>query len=171
MRLVTMAAAVLPVLACTDSPFGADSWSEKHAGDYTLRWRVDGPALEVELEAPTAGYVAVGFDGGYLMQNADIILCCVTGKGAMARDDYGVAAESHQSDTVLGGTQDVSGVGGSESSGSTCVSFTIPMDSGDEWDKELTRGATCQVVLFTSAEGSDDFSSAPGGLVQTSIVI
>ena len=51
-------------------------------------------------------------------------------------------------------------MGGSESQGVTTVSFRIPYDSGDQYDRILVEGATYTFIFAYGADGADDFTSA-----------
>ena len=84
----------------------------------------------MELNGPTTGWVAVGFDLTQQMLNANIIIGYVVSGTPVIRDDWGVQATSHRDDTLLGGTSDVITDGGFEEGGSTEIHFTIPLNSG-----------------------------------------
>jgi hypothetical protein len=124
---------------------------EISASNITLQWKVVGSDLEVILSAPTTGWVSVGFDPSSRMQGANIILGKFDG-GLVVRDDYGTGPTVHAQDST---TQDVTGIDGTEQSGSTTVRFTIPLDSGDSQDKPLTQGQSYKVILAYGA--SDNF--------------
>lgn len=147
---------VLAAASCGDEPGGPSGdpqWMEKTVEGFTIAWLADDSTLAVELTAGTAGWVAVGFDPEFMMQDANIIIGYVAGGTATVRDDWGTGPTSHGADTVLGGTDDVTEPGGQESGGSTTVTFTIPLDSGDGYDRVLEHGSTISVIL---ARGSQD---------------
>ena len=134
-----------------------DGFNEVTAIEMTLRWRVTGETLEVELESPATGWVAVGFDPSSMMQDANFILAYVKDGEVSARDDFGTWLTSHQSDESLGGTMDVSDLSGDETDDGTTVRFTIPLDSGDEYDRPLRSGETYTVLMAYSE--ADDFQT------------
>ncbi|MBN1434754.1 hypothetical protein JW921_08345 [Candidatus Fermentibacterales bacterium] len=116
--------------------------------------------LSVRLSAPTTGWVAVGFDPTAMMKDADLVIGYVTPEGELfLRDDFGTSVTGHSPDTGLGGTSDFFGADGSEREGITSISFLIPMDSGDPYDRPLSAGATHTVLLAYGREGADDFTS------------
>ncbi len=167
--VVTAVALLLLLSSCGEDPFFPGQWQQVTREGFTLAWRVAGPDLEVELTGLTEGWVAVGFDATLGMHDANIIVCWVSG-GAFARDDFGVSADTHESDSsLLGGTQDVTVEEGSESGGSTTVRFTMPLDSGDTWDNVLEEGQSCNVVLARGT--SDDPDSGYSFMTQTTITI
>jgi hypothetical protein len=148
----------------------AQAWQEITVDGFTLRWAtVAGDNLAVELNAPTTGWVAVGFDPTQMMLNANIIIGYVASGTPSLRDDFGWQTSSHRDDTLLGGTSDVTVDGGFETGGSTEIHFTIPLDSGDAYDRVLVPGNTYTVILAMSADGEDNFT-APHAVVATSTI-
>lgn len=139
--------AALPV------PEGYESVTAK---GITFQWKVDGQSLRVRLAAATTGWVAVGFNPSNRMKDANIIVGYVKDGEVFLSDGFGVGNTSHDSDESLGGTSDVSEIQGSEQNGQTVLSFTIPLDSGDRYDRALEPGNSYRVIL--GAGGKDNFS-------------
>jgi hypothetical protein len=139
--------------------------------DVDLSWEIGEGSIAVMVTAPTDGWVAVGFEPTMAMKDADIIIGHVSGGEAFISDDWGDAPTSHKPDVDLGGTSDVTDVSGSETDGSTTLSFTIPLDSGDSHDRVLTPGATVKILLAYGRAGADDFTGfhAWAGTVETSL--
>lgn len=156
MRTLAIAVAVLAMAATA----AAQEWQELTVDGFTLRWAtLEGGNLGVELTGPTTGWVAVGFDPDQMMQGANLIIGYVESGTPSLRDDWGVATTSHASDVSLGGSDDVTVDGGSESGGETTIEFTIPLDSGDDYDKPLSPGSTYPVILARGPDGADDFTT------------
>ncbi len=121
---------------------------------------VEGENLRVQVTAPTTGWVAVGFDPSRMMRDANIIIGYVDSNGEIhVRDDYGLGLTRHGADTDNGGTRDVTDIEGEERDGMTQLSFTIPLDSGDELDKPLEPGNTYRIIAAHGPDGKDDFGS------------
>ncbi len=136
------------------------AWQEIEVSGFVLRWEtLAGGDLAVELTGPTTGWVAVGFDPSMMMLDANIIIGYVSGGSTYIRDDWGWQTTSHRADTLLGGSNDVTIDGGSESGGNTEIRFTIPLDSGDQYDKPLVPGNTYPILLARGPDGADDFST------------
>ncbi len=136
------------------------AWQEIEVSGFTLRWETQaGGDLSVELTGPTTGWVAVGFDPSTMMLDANIIIGYVSGGDTFIRDDFGWQATSHRADTLMGGTHDVVIDGGSEAGGETQIRFTIPLDSGDQYDKPLVPGTTYPIILARGPAGADDFTT------------
>jgi hypothetical protein len=128
-----------------------DGFKQVEAIDMVFEWQVDGDNLNVRLEAPATGWVGVGFDPDSIMKGANFLMGYVVDGQATVEDHWGDGLTTHVKDDE----QNVSSVQGSESDGTTSLSFTIPLDSGNDQDKPLTEGETYDVLLAYS--GADDF--------------
>lgn len=164
MKKVTAFAALLLLGSCGDTagPSGTEGWHSHTTDDIVFQWRVenDGATLHVKIDAPTTGWVAVGFNPSVMMRDANFIIGYVTEGTGYIRDDFGTGTTTHESDTVLGGTSDVTMIGATEAGSRTEFDFSIPMSSGDDYDAVLTQGETCTVLLAYGPEGGDDFTIA-----------
>ena len=127
--------------------------------DVFLEWGTDSSQLTISISAPTTGWIAVGFEPSAAMKDADIIIGYVSADEAFIRDDWGDGFVTHKADTELGGANNVTLVSGREENGRTELIFTIPLSSGDSFDKNLTSGQTFEVIL---AYGRDDDDSYEG---------
>jgi len=125
-----------------------------------FHWSNDDVHLYGGMAAETSGWVSVGFDPDQRMQGANYILGYVKGDDTVVADMYGTKPAgpgSHPPDEDLGGTADVVEFGGREEGGVTVIEFKIPLDSGDQYDKPLDRGATYNLIAATGR--SDDLQS------------
>jgi hypothetical protein len=139
-------------------PAGSGAAGVLTVEDVDLSWEIGDGSIAVTVTAPTDGWVAVGFEPTMAMKDADIIIGYVSGGEAFISDDWGDGPTSHKPDIDLGGTSDVTDISGSETDGSTTLSFTIPLDSGDGYDRVLTPGATVKILLAYGRAGADDFT-------------
>ena len=126
---------------------------------FDLQWQIEGENLNVQMAAPTTGWVAVGFDVEDMMAGANILIGYVSDGAAFLRDDFGSGSVKHESDAVLGGVENFSGLEGEEVDGVTVLRFTIPLDSGDAYDKPLQAGKSYKVIYAYGPKGKDDFGS------------
>lgn len=134
-----------------DIPF-----STAEAIGMTLAWRIAGDNLEVELTGPTTGWIAVGFNPSRAMKDANILIGYVDGGEAVMTDQFGTTMIAHRRDDEIGGSADATVVSGSETEGETTIRFTIPLDSGDEYDQPLAAGETARVILAYGPNDADD---------------
>lgn len=138
---------ILVCLVGINSAHSASYDHEMKAEGVTFAWKVDGDTLHAKISAKTKGWVAVGFNPVKQMQGGNYILGYVKGDKVEVTDHFGNKSVNHSADEKLGGTSDVTLVGGSEKGGTTTIEFTIPMDSGDEYDSVLSADGDTVVVL------------------------
>jgi hypothetical protein len=138
---------------------GEDGFSVVQAEEMELRWKVDGSEIDFVISAPTTGWVALGFDPTRAMKDAQMIYGFVQDGTVTISDQYGDGAFSHAADTALGGSNDVSFPKGTEENGRTTLHFSVPIDSGDEYDVPLTPGETHTVLFAFGPDGEDNFST------------
>lgn len=124
-----------------------DGWKTVEIEGMTLSWREMDDSFSFRAEAPTEGWVAVGFGGGPAMKDASMIMGYADEDGAHFRDDHGTSPVSHSPDIELGGTDDIMEADVQESDGTTTFSFTLPMEPSDELDPVLTPGETIRILV------------------------
>ena len=165
--------AIIALQGCGSDPAGpaGDGWSEVTVDGITLSWLPTDSTISVEVTGPTTGWVAVGFDPTTGMQDANIVIGCVSDSVAILRDDWGNAPNSHRADTLLGGTDDLLDISAVEASGATTIGFTIPLVTGDDYDKPLYIDSTYTVILAYAPDGVDDFSIQHELFTTTSITL
>ena len=122
-----------------------------------MSWKVEGSSLTVRIRARSTGWVAVGFEPSQAMKDANFIIGYVKDGKVNLRDDFGTERGKHTADTKLGGNSDVNAISGSEKNGITEITFSIPLDSGDAYDKPLRQGNEYSILL---AYGKTDSFSA-----------
>ncbi len=117
------------------------------AGDISVDCSIEGDRLMITLSAPTAGWIAIGFQPTSMMKDANIIIGAVEDGKLIVEDHFGNSAFAHRPDTELGGSRDVEAGSGSEEGGETTFTFAIPLDSGDSYDNVLRSGETIKIIL------------------------
>lgn len=139
-----------------DPPDSSGFYSVTASG-ITLRYKIEDSSLHCQLSAPTSGWVAVGFNPSSMMLNANLIIGYVQENSAHIRDDWGISNTQHSADISLGGTSDVTLLGGSEASGISELEFLIPLNSGDQYDQIMIAGESYPIILAMGS--ADDFTS------------
>jgi DOMON domain-containing protein len=124
----------------------------------TFAWKIQQQKLYVRLTAPTTGWVAIGFNPTYRMQDANFVMGYVKKGKVKVTDAFGVRPKEHINDTAMKGTNNITDVSGSETGKNTTIEFAIPMDSGDAADKRLTADEYTDVLL-AFAKKKDNFTS------------
>jgi hypothetical protein len=124
-------------------------------GNYEIRWRQDGDIIEIGLRAGTTGWVAIGFQPGQTMRNADIVIGYVKDGAVTVSDQFSTGGTGpHGPDTTLGGRDDLIEYGGSEDDGFTVLEFSRRLATGDEYDNDLVPGSN--QVIWSYGETDDD---------------
>ena len=149
---------VLASFVAVNSVQSASYDHEMEAKGATFAWKVDGDTLHGKVSAKTKGWVAVGFNPSKKMKDANYIIGYVKDGQPEVADHFGDKSTGHSPDEKLGGTSDVTLVGGSEEGGITTIEFTIPLDSGDKYDSALSADGDTVVLL---AFGPDRDSYKP----------
>lgn len=157
-KTIVCLALVLVCLLGVNSVQSASYDHEMEGAGVTFSWKVDGDTLHAKMSAKTKGWVAVGFNPEEKMKGANYIIGYVKGDEVKLEDHFGNKTVNHASDKKLGGTSDVTLVGGSEKGGTTTIEFTMPMDSGDQYDSALVADGDT-VVLLALGPPRDSFKA------------
>ncbi|MFC1887409.1 DOMON domain-containing protein [Candidatus Cloacimonadota bacterium] len=136
-----------------------EGFSEYSQDEFSFKWKVVGDSLRCMVTANTSGWVAIGFDPDEAMLNADLIIGYVSAGTTYVRDDWGVTEFIHSADIGLGGENNVTRVFGRQSAGSTEIRFTIPLNSGDQYDNVLIPSQSYEIIIAYGENGADDFNS------------
>jgi hypothetical protein len=136
---------------------------------FIFEYCVAGENLKIKVSCPTKGWVSVGFNPVKKMKGADFIIGCYKKKEALVDDQFGDSPYSHKSDIEAGGKNNILESTCTETAGITTLTFTIPLNSGDEKDSVLEKGKEITVIL--GAGKKDDFHSKHFTLAKTKIVL
>jgi hypothetical protein len=150
----------ISVILCTTvtNIYAAEYDHEAKDKKISFAWKVEGDTLAVKLAAETEGWVGIGFNPADKMKGANFILGYVKKGEVTIVDDFGVNETSHKTDTKLGGTSDITVVGGTETDGVTTIEFTMPLESADKNDTKIDVNGDTTVLLAYGA-GRDSFLS------------
>jgi hypothetical protein len=143
-----------------DGEIGEDEY--RHVltiGSVEIGWFNDAEYLYAYMDAPTSGWVSIGFDPDNRMQGANFIIGAVVDGELDIMDAWGVTptGPDHPPDEQLGGRDDIVAAAGVEEDERTLIEFQIPLDSGDAYDKPLTPGGT-YTILVAFGSSNDLFS-------------
>jgi len=117
--------------------------------DLRFLWTLGENSVDIQLAAPTNGWVGVGFNPEIPenMKGANFIIGYVKGGKAEAFDHYGTTKNKHGEDEKIDGKSDVTNVSGSEQDGRTVIEFTVPLNSRDATDKPVSREGNNTILL------------------------
>jgi hypothetical protein len=157
-----------PAASAAPAAPATPGFKQASAAGVTMEWKITGPNIEIKLRAQTTGWIGVAFDPQSLMKGANFIIGYVKDGQVSVQDHFGNQLTGHAPDTELGGKDDVTNVSGKEENGVTEIGFTIPLASGDQYDKPL--GAGRHVVLLAHG-AADDFETPhePDGRAKISV--
>lgn len=131
-----------------ESAIKIEDYHKVMAEDFAFYWLADEEGmLHVKLSAPTTGWVAVGFAPSSMMKDADFIIGYVKDGEVEISDEFGISPVAHKPDEKLGGKDNVTDKSGWEKNDFTEISFTIPLNSGDKYDKVLKPGEKYKVIF------------------------
>jgi hypothetical protein len=148
---------------------GKSEFKVVKAKQFTFSCKVDGENLVAQVSYPTTGWVAVGFNPKKMMKGAQFILGAFANGKAVLSDEFGDAEDSHAPDTTLGGKNNIIAGDVSIDNGTTTMSFTIPLISGDNKDAVLERGKPITVIF--AAGKKPDLKTKHGALGFTTITL
>lgn len=143
-----------------DGEIGEDEYRHHlTSGPMEIGWFNDAEYLYAYMDAPTNGWVSIGFDPDNRMQGANFIIGAVVNGELDIIDAWGVTptGPNHPPDEQLGGADDIVAAAGVERDGRTIIEFQIPLDSGDPYDKPLSPGGTYPILVAFGAS-TDLFS-------------
>ncbi len=124
--------------------------------DMQFSWTIEEDQIHVELSAKTTGWVGIGFDPEKAMSGANIIIGAVKNGKFKIEDHYADRKRGHSNDEKLGGKNDVLDPSGTEVDGVTTISFSLPLNTGDTYDKPINPEGTTRIMLAYGA-GKDSF--------------
>lgn len=158
---ITPSATATTSTTVTDTGFQADGiisqgeyTYQQVYGNYELNWSNDADSIYIGMKAKTTGFVALGIQPGFGMQNADIIFGIVKDGQAEVYDMFSIGVWGpHPQDTELGGTSDITEFGGAETDGYTIIEFKRALNTNDaSYDTPLTKGINAVIWSFGSSD-------------------
>jgi hypothetical protein len=136
---------------------------------FQFSYKVNGDRLAGRVSYPTNGWVAVGFNPVRAMLGANFIMGCVVDGKPVLSDEFGATEFSHSPDTAHGGKYDISDGSVITANGTTTMSFSIPLNSGDDKDVVLEKGKPIKVII--AAGKKPDLKTGHYALGKTTITL
>ncbi len=132
-----------------------NSWNTLEKNGMRFEWKIEGKHLRCKVEAPTTGWVAVGFNTQEMLKGTNLIMASVEQDFYRVDDRYIVAPGNHQSMETLGMNDQIFDRYGEEHSGKTFIHFAIPLKADDAYHLNLVIGQQYHLLMAYSLE--DDF--------------
>jgi uncharacterized membrane protein len=137
---------------------------------FTFAWKVNGPLVDMRLSYPTTSWIAVGFNKQPVMDGADIVIGYVKAGEAMVEEDH-AEGHSHSPEQKNGGKQTLTNVTGKVENGTTTLTWTMPLNTGNPHDIVLKPGERIGLILAHGEPGAQNFTSYHGPDGRTGLMI
>ena len=124
-------------------------------GGMTMSYTIVGQQLSVTLEAPTQGWLGIGFNDRNAIVGSDLLLMHVIDNKAEVLDMQVKGIGNPKEDQMLGGTNNIIITAYAEKAGRTTISFSRPLNTQDPNDHPIERGEDLWLILAYSTH--DDF--------------
>jgi hypothetical protein len=132
----------------------------------TISWRYEGNRVFFEMQAPTTGWVAIGFNKGESITGTWWLMGRVVNGRAEVVEHYTVSPGNYPTVTSLGEQPQVAAVQGSETN-STQLSFSLPLVAGHRYAQSLAAGTP--LVMHIAYSREDDFKHH--SMMRTTVLI
>jgi len=133
-------------------------------GNFRVSWTNTDDTISIGVKARTTGWLAIAFSPTLTKGRSDLIIGAVVGDQITLVDSFDPGfSGGHPQDAVVGGTNDLYGITGSESGGVTTIEFKRRLNTGDSRDIPLVNGSN----PFIFAMGADDTMATEHSLVGT----
>lgn len=121
----------------------------------SITWTDEGDYWRFKLDAPTEGWVALGYNSRNHIVGTNLIMGAVEKEKLRISDRFVQRFGEHFAVEELGGTNQLFSAEGEEAFGHTIIQFNIPKQSGDKLHYDLLPGHSIWFICAYSRE--DDF--------------
>lgn len=145
--------------SCTTArePHSPDGeWKSIRERGMEVRWRFTEDQIELEMSAPTTGWLAIGFNGRSGLTGTNLIMGSVANGETTLSDQYVSRPGDHRPISEHGGKSWLQLVDGEETDSQTRIRFLLPRGQSDQWHHALTPGKNLYLLVAFSRE--DDFA-------------
>jgi len=133
----------------------------------TVNWEIKYDRIYFEMQAPTDGWLAIGFNEKEGLVGTNLIMGTVNNRQLSMTDDYIVGFGDHQPIEKLGGSNQLLDQKGKEKEKHTSICFSLPIEAADQFHFDLKKGKTLHLLMAYSR--SDDFDHH--SMMRTSVKI
>ncbi len=131
-------------------------------GIFRISWTNTDDTISIGIKAKTTGWLAIAISPTLTKGQSDLIIGAVTGGTVSLVDSFDPGfSGGHPQDSLVGGSDDLFSVSGSESGGVTTIEFKRRLVTGDPRDIPLVNGNN----PFLFALGPDDSMASEHSLV------
>jgi hypothetical protein len=120
-----------------------------------VTWEFKNDRIDFTMSAPTAGWVAIGFNEQSDITGTYLIMGNVKNNKPQVVEYYTLSPGKYKSISELGGKVEVNNINGNENNENTKLQFSLPIKSSCQYKRDLTKGKKYFLVIAYSR--SDDF--------------
>lgn len=142
-------------------------WKSVEQRGMEVRWRFLENQIELEMVAPTTGWVAIGFNHRSGLTGTNLIMGSVVGDETILSDQYVALPGDHRPISEIGGESWLQVEEAEETASRTRIRFFLPHNQSDKWHPALAPGQKIYLLMAFSRE--DDF--AHHSIMRTEITI
>ena len=121
----------------------------------TVSWQFRGDQIEIEVFAPTQGWVAIGFNESDQLKGTNLVMGNVKANQTKVSDRYIVDFGDHRAIESLKGINHISKIKGNETAKGTTLQFSICRKAKDKYHFDLVKSNRFHLLLAYSQ--ADDF--------------
>ncbi|MFY0601052.1 MAG: hypothetical protein JXR03_15355 [Cyclobacteriaceae bacterium] len=121
-----------------------------------MKWSHAKRHIQFEIEAPTKGWVAIGFNQSSKLSGTYLIMGAVKGSKVIIKEHYVFEPGDYRSFDEIGIESNLKNIDGIQSSSKTTIRFSLPNDLMTRYTQLLSKDATFNILMAYSS--SDDFT-------------
>lgn len=151
MKLIITCIALLSIIQVQPQ----ERMKEIRKNDMIVRWEIEKEEIHFEMEAPTDGWVTIGFNETTSLAGTYLLMGRVRNGKAEIVEHYTDRPGSYKPITDYGVPSQIAKVSGDEKGNATKLCFSIPIKKASKYHKELSLGTKWNLLLAYSLD--DDF--------------
>jgi DnaJ-class molecular chaperone len=144
-----------------------ESIKEVRKNNMIVRWKIEKEHIHFEMEAPTDGWVAIGFNETRSLAGTYLLMGRIRNGKAEVAEHYTEKPGSYKRITDYGIPNQTIGVEGDEKGNITRLHFSIPIEKASKYHKQLLPTTKWTLLLAYSLD--DDFQHH--SIMRTSVEI
>jgi len=132
-----------------------DTMKEVRKNNMTVRWKMEKEYIYFEIEAPTSGWVAIGFNETTSLAGTYLLMGRIRNGKAEVVEHYTEKPGNYKPIADLGIPNQVISISGDEKGNLTKLKFSIPISKSSKYHKQLSTESKWTLLFAYSVD--DDF--------------
>jgi DOMON domain len=151
-KIVFFCFAIIFTMACKSQQIKMKTIKEK---GMVIQWFYQNERVYFEMQAPTTGWVAIGFNTSSDIEDTYLLMGNVINGKSNVVEHYTINPGNYKPVSILGIIPKVQEIQGIEKNGNTTIKFSLPIGSDNKYQRDLKEGLDYMMVIAYSRE--DDF--------------